>query len=372
MAARSARRSGLWAGWRCGRWSGSCSCGASPACSSEPRQDGSTAADRSSAADPATAAFAVGSRGPTSRTPRRRRWLHISHRAPRRRLLAGTGAVAQVEQAEVAAVRDLGDRQAIVTVACELDDARTLYLAVPIVREDAAEVAALGVPAVVAGPAGVGASVEPPRPVAGPDAGAIAELVRRFLPAYLSAASPGDLSYLLAPGAAVTPPGGGFELVAVASVKQVGSGEGARRTVIATARVRDAASGAVVPLAYRLAARPAGPLVRRAGRRGALVSRRLAVALALVVVLAAALWLAPEALAAGGNDVGRNIGAELRRWAGSIYGGLLAIVGLVFLLNRKFTDLAVFLLAAILVGWLVFSPDQVADAARAIGNRILP
>jgi hypothetical protein len=32
----------------------------------------------------------------------------------------------------------------------------------------------------------------------------------------------------------------------------------------------------------------------------------------------------------------------------------------------------VFLLAAILVGWLVFSPDQVADAARAIGNRILP
>jgi hypothetical protein len=102
------------------------------------------------------------------------------------------------------------------------------------------------------------------------------------------------------------------------------------------------------------------------------VSRRLAVALALSVVLAAALWLAPEALAAGGNDVGRNIGAELRRWAGSIYGGLLAIVGLVFLLNRKFTDLAVFLLAAILVGWLVFSPDQVADAARAIGNRILP
>jgi uncharacterized membrane protein len=102
------------------------------------------------------------------------------------------------------------------------------------------------------------------------------------------------------------------------------------------------------------------------------VSRRLAVALALVVVLAAVLWLAPEALAAGGNDVGRNIGAELRRWAASIYGGLIAIVGLVFLLNRKFTDLAVFLLAAILVGWLVFSPDQVADAARAIGNRILP
>lgn len=101
------------------------------------------------------------------------------------------------------------------------------------------------------------------------------------------------------------------------------------------------------------------------------MSRRQGVLAALAIVAAALLFLAPEALAAG-NDVGRNIGGELRRWAASIYGGLIAIVGLVFLINRKFTDLAVFMLAAILVGWLVFSPDQVADAARAIGNRILP
>lgn len=98
--------------------------------------------------------------------------------------------------------------------------------------------------------------------------------------------------------------------------------------------------------------------------------RRLAVLSAFV--LAAALWLAPEALAAGGNDVAHNLGSEVRHWAASLYGGVIAIVGLVFLVNRKFTDLAVFLLAAILVGWLVFSPDQVAAAARAIGDRILP
>lgn len=102
------------------------------------------------------------------------------------------------------------------------------------------------------------------------------------------------------------------------------------------------------------------------------MSRRFAVALALVAVLAAALWLAPAALAAGGNDVGRNIGSTLRHYAAEIYGGVIAIVGLIFLVNRKFTDLAMFLLAAIMVGWLVFSPDQVADAARAIGDRILP
>ena len=101
------------------------------------------------------------------------------------------------------------------------------------------------------------------------------------------------------------------------------------------------------------------------------MSRRQTVLAAAVLALAAALWLAPDALAAG-NDVGRNIGGELRRWAASIYGGLIAIVGLVFLLNRKFTDLAVFFVAAVMVGWLVFSPDQVADAARAIGHRVLP
>ena len=96
--------------------------------------------------------------------------------------------------------------------------------------------------------------------------------------------------------------------------------------------------------------------------------------MALLVVLAASvLLLAPAAaLAASGNDVGHNIGSTLRHYAGEIYGGIIAIVGLVFLLNRKFTDLAVFFVAAILVGWLVFSPDQVADAARAIGQRILP
>ena len=102
------------------------------------------------------------------------------------------------------------------------------------------------------------------------------------------------------------------------------------------------------------------------------MKRRFRVAV-LVAVAASVLLLAPAAaLAATGNDVGQNIGSTLRHYAGEIYGGVLAIVGLVFLLNRKFTDLAVFFVAAVLVGWLVFSPDQVANAARVIGQRILP
>lgn len=101
------------------------------------------------------------------------------------------------------------------------------------------------------------------------------------------------------------------------------------------------------------------------------MSRRSVFILALLVALVLALLLAPAALAAG-NDIGRNLGSLLRHYAGQIYGGIVAIVGLVFLLNRRLNELAVFFVAAVLVGWLVFSPGQVADAARAIGKQVLP
>ncbi len=102
------------------------------------------------------------------------------------------------------------------------------------------------------------------------------------------------------------------------------------------------------------------------------MSRRAALfSLALAVSLAMALLLAPTALAAG-NDVGHNLGALLRKYAGEVYGGIVAVVGLVFLVNRRLSELAVFFVAAVLVGWLVFSPDQVANAARAIGQQVLP
>lgn len=101
------------------------------------------------------------------------------------------------------------------------------------------------------------------------------------------------------------------------------------------------------------------------------MSRRALFALALAALALTGLLLAPSALAAG-NDVAYNIGSLLRRYAAQGYGGIVAIVGLLFLLNRRFTDLAMFFLAAILVGWLVFSSGQVADAARAIAKQVLP
>lgn len=101
------------------------------------------------------------------------------------------------------------------------------------------------------------------------------------------------------------------------------------------------------------------------------MNRRAAFALALLAVAVGSLLLAPSALAAG-NDIGHNLGSLLRKYAGEVYGGIVAVVGLVFLFNRRFTDLAMFFVAAIMVGWLVFSPDQVANAARAIGQQVLP
>ena len=89
------------------------------------------------------------------------------------------------------------------------------------------------------------------------------------------------------------------------------------------------------------------------------------------LVLGMLLCIAPDALAQSGNEVGRNVGDLLRGMATQIYGGIIAVVGLIFLINRRYTELAIFLLAAVVVAWLVFSPDQVADAARGIGRQVL-
>lgn len=83
------------------------------------------------------------------------------------------------------------------------------------------------------------------------------------------------------------------------------------------------------------------------------------------------LAFASDALAQSGNDVGQNLGDLLRHYAGELYAGVIAVVSLVFLLNRRYSELGLFLVASIVVGWLVFSPDQIADTARSIGDQVL-
>jgi hypothetical protein len=99
-----------------------------------------------------------------------------------------------------------------------------------------------------------------------------------------------------------------------------------------------------------------------------LTSSQLA-AVALVVFVATVVEPG-VAWAATGNDVGENLGHVLRHFAGQLYAGVIAVVSLGFLINRRYAELATFLLAAVVVAWLVFSPDDVARAARAIGHEI--
>lgn len=159
---------------------------------------------------------------------------------------------AEVAQADVVDTTDVGDGRVVVTVSCELRDARTLYLAVPIVRHGSGEAAVLGAPSIVAMPAPAGADPESPRPVAGAEADAIDELVAKFIPAYLSSGSSTELSYLLTPQAEVVPLGGQLEVISVDKVDQLGGGEGPRRDLLVAAKVKDPVGGATYPLTYRL------------------------------------------------------------------------------------------------------------------------
>lgn len=73
---------------------------------------------------------------------------------------------------------------------------------------------------------------------------------------------------------------------------------------------------------------------------------------------------------ASGNDVGANVANLLKGYAGDLYGGIVAVISLTFLLNRRYTELAVFLFAAIVVAWMVFAPSEIASAAEGIGKQI--
>jgi hypothetical protein len=98
-------------------------------------------------------------------------------------------------------------------------------------------------------------------------------------------------------------------------------------------------------------------------------SRRRRAALVAAGVLAG-LLVVPAVAVAAGNDVGENLGRLLRHFASELYAGVIAIISLVFLVHRRYAELATFLLAALVVAWLVFSPDDVGRAARSIGEQI--
>lgn len=99
------------------------------------------------------------------------------------------------------------------------------------------------------------------------------------------------------------------------------------------------------------------------------MSGRWRALVALVLALALSVAYPAQALAAG-NEVGANLAGLLRHYASELYGGVVAIASLFFLVHRRYTELAVFLLASIVVAWMVFAPEEIAKAAESIGRQI--
>lgn len=72
----------------------------------------------------------------------------------------------------------------------------------------------------------------------------------------------------------------------------------------------------------------------------------------------------------GGEQIGKNIGELLQSWATWLYTGIAAIVAVIFLFNRRFAELAVFVGAAVVVGGFVIAPHAVHDAVASIWQSI--
>ena len=92
----------------------------------------------------------------------------------------------------------------------------------------------------------------------------------------------------------------------------------------------------------------------------------------VLTVMAAVWWLlavvgsAFAAGSGGGEQVGENLGNMLGGWAKSLYAGIAGIVAVMFLFNRRFAELAVFVGAAIVVGGFVLAPGSVASMVHDI------
>ena len=90
-------------------------------------------------------------------------------------------------------------------------------------------------------------------------------------------------------------------------------------------------------------------------------------------LVGAVLWVltaAPAYAAGDGERVGENVGDLLGGWAKSLFMGIAGLVALIFLLNRRFADLAIFMVAATVVGGFVMAPNDIAGTVRDIWHTI--
>lgn len=158
-----------------------------------------------------------------------------------------------VQSAVVARTAASGDGRALVTVAATVV-ARTVstrYLTVPVARDAGGGLVVDDLPSFSAPPARGRVSSLELEPLAGSDGAEVQDVLARFFRAFLAGRS-ADLEYFVPAGVRVGALAQRYELVAVDSVEQIGSGAGRTRSVLALVRARDVQSRAVYPLRYRV------------------------------------------------------------------------------------------------------------------------
>lgn len=107
------------------------------------------------------------------------------------------------------------------------------------------------------------------------------------------------------------------------------------------------------------------------------LDRRVALLALVAIGVGVLLLFAPDVLAqgtsttsSGGADVGKNFGDLLQKYAGEIYVGIIAIVGLIFLINKAYAQLGMFLIAAVVVGMLVVAPEDFKNLAKSTADSL--
>lgn len=106
--------------------------------------------------------------------------------------------------------------------------------------------------------------------------------------------------------------------------------------------------------------------------RSRAATRHTGAAMRRIALLTASLttWLAVHVttitFAASGDKIGQNLGDMLGGWAKSLYAGIAALIAVMFLVNRRFTELGVFIVAAVIVGGFVLAPGSIATTVRDI------
>ena len=81
-------------------------------------------------------------------------------------------------------------------------------------------------------------------------------------------------------------------------------------------------------------------------------------------------WPAAVLAVGDGERVGQNLGDLLGGWAKNLYLGIAGLVALMFLLNRRFADLTVFMIAAVVVGGFVMAPNDIAGTVKDIWHTL--